>query len=76
MLGRSTIYDVDRNGGQAKVMVVVEDDWIRIYVNGLEKFEKRSDTNGGKLEFTIVSGNSNGFGTYCKMSNIGLWEIK
>jgi hypothetical protein len=76
LLGRSTIYDVDRTSGQAQVMVIAENEWIRIYVNGTEKFEKHADNATGKLEFTIVSGNSSGFGTYCKMSNIGLWEIK
>jgi len=76
LLGRSTIFDVDRNVGQAKVMIVAEDEWIRIYVNGVQKFEKRGDTKPGKMEFTVVSGNSKGYGTYCHMSNIGLWEIK
>jgi hypothetical protein len=76
LLGRSTIYDVDRNIGQAQVMVVAEGEWIRIFVNGTQKFEKRAESKAGKLEFTIVSGNPGGFGTYCKMSNVGLWEIK
>jgi hypothetical protein len=76
LLGRSTIYDIDRNSGQAQVMVVAEDEWIRIYVNGVQKFEKRGDIRPGKLQFTIISGNKNGYGTHCHMSNIGLWEIK
>lgn len=76
LLGRSTIYDVDRSRGEADFMLVVEDEWLRVFVNGKQKFEKRADPNGGNLSLTVVSGNTYGYGTYCRMNSIDLWEIQ
>jgi len=75
MLGRSTIYDVDRAGGQAKFMLIVEGEDVRYFVNDKIKFDKYVQPQAGKLQWTIVSGNKKGFGTYCKISNIDIWKM-
>lgn len=76
LLGRTTIYDVDRENGFGKIMIVVQGEYINLYFNEKEIFRKR-DTwiPSGSLAFTVVSGNMNGYGTQCNLSNIELWEI-
>ena len=75
LLGRSTIYDVDRNNGQAKFMLIVEGNRVRYFVNDKIKFDKYGSPQIGKLEWTVVSGNKYGFGTQCHISNINLWKM-
>jgi hypothetical protein len=75
LLGRSTIYDVDRNNGQAKFMLIVEGDRVRYFVNDKVKFDKYGQPQIGKLEWTVVSGNKFGFGTQCQISNIKVWKL-
>jgi len=75
-LGRSTIFSVDRENGQAQLQLVVEGDMIRIFVNGEQKFIKPNEPVAGDLSFTVVTGNPYGYGTRCKMSNIEVWEIE
>jgi hypothetical protein len=76
LLGRTTIYDIDRENGYGKIMIVVEGDYINLFFNEKEVFRKR-DTwlQTGALSLTTISGNMNGFGTQCNLSNIELWEI-
>ena len=76
LLGRTTIYDVDRENGYGKVMIVVEGDYINLYFNEKEIFRKRDPyILSGSLAFTVVSGNMYGYGTQCNLSNVELWEI-
>jgi hypothetical protein len=75
MLGRSTIYDVDRNNGQAKFMMIVEKDRVRYFVNDKVKFDKFGQPQIGKLQWTVVTGNKFGYGTQCQMSNIQVWKM-
>ena len=76
LLGRTTIYDVDRENGYGKVMIVVEGDYINLYFNEKEIFRKRDPyITSGSLAFTVVSGNMYGYGTQCNLSNVELWEI-
>ena len=75
MLGRSTIYDVDRTNGQARFMMIVEGDRVRYFVNDKIKFDKYGQPQIGKLEWTVVSGNKFGFGTQCQISNIEIWKM-
>ena len=75
MLGRSTIYDVDRNLGKEKFMLIVENDRVRYFVDDKVKFDKYGQPQIGKLQWTIVSGNKSGFGTSCKISNIDIWKF-
>ena len=76
LLGRTTIYDVDRENGYGKVMIVVEGEYINMYFNEKEIFRKRDPyITSGSLAFTVVSGNMYGYGTQCNLSNIELWEI-
>jgi hypothetical protein len=76
LLGRSTIFDVDRQNGQAQLVLIVEGEMIRIFVNGAQKFEKPGIPQAGDLSFTVVTGNPYGYGTRCKMNNIEIWEIE
>ncbi|MBI9048252.1 MAG: hypothetical protein JEZ00_02445 [Anaerolineaceae bacterium] len=76
LLGRTTIYDVDRENGYGKIMIVVEGEYINLYFNEKEIFRKRDPwIASGSLAFTVVSGNMYGYGTQCNLSNIELWEI-
>ena len=76
LLGRTTIYDVDRENGYGKVMIVVEGDYINLYFNEKEIFRKRDPyITSGSMAFTVVSGNMYGYGTQCNLSNVELWEI-
>jgi len=76
LLGRTTIYDVDRENGFGKIMIVVDGEYINLYFNEKEIFRKR-DTwlQTGGLAFTVISGNKNGYGTQCNLSNVELWEL-
>lgn len=77
LLGRTTIYDVDRENGYGKIMIVVEGEYINLYFNEKEIFRKRDPwIQSGALSFTVVSGNMNGYGTQCNLSNVELWEIQ
>ena len=77
LLGRTTIYDVDRENGYGKIMIVVEGEYINLYFNEKEIFRKRDPwIHSGALTFTVVSGNMNGYGTQCNLSNVELWEIQ
>jgi hypothetical protein len=76
LLGRSTIFNVDRQNGQAQLVLVVKGDMIRIFVDGEKKYEKPGESRAGDLSFTVVTGNPYGYGTRCKMSNIEVWEIE
>ena len=75
MLGRSTIYDVDRNNGQAKFMLIVQGDRLRYYVNDKIKYDTYGQPQIGKLEWAVVTGNKYGFGTQCHVSNIQIWKM-
>jgi hypothetical protein len=76
LLGRTTIYDVDRENGYGTVMIVVEGEYINLYFNEKEIFRKRDPfITSGSLAFTVVSGNMYGYGTQCNLSNVELWEI-
>ncbi len=76
LLGRSTIYTVDRTYGQGELVVAVEDQQITIYFNEKEIFRKQIGFPLEGLGFTIVSGVSSDYGTLCDMTNIDLWQIK
>ena len=75
LLGRSTIYDVDRNDGQARFMLIVEGDRARYFVNDKIKYDNYGQPQIGKLEWTVVTGNKYGFGTQCHISNIQIWKM-
>lgn len=76
LLGRSTIYSVDRTYGQGELVVAVENQQITIYFNEKEIFRKQIGFPLEGLGFTIVSGLTSDYGTLCDMTNIDLWQIK
>jgi hypothetical protein len=57
-------------------MLVVEDTWITVFVNG-DKVHSRQDSAlpSGDLSLTLFSGINTGFGTRCRMTNIELWML-
>jgi hypothetical protein len=75
-LGVSYRYDVDNELAQAEIMVAVEDNDIRIFVNGDELYAKKQIyLETGKIAFTVITGSTLDYGTRCEMRNIELWEI-
>lgn len=75
-LGASYRYDVDSELAQAEIMLVVEDNHLRVFVDGKELYDKKFPSlETGKLAFTVISGSSVDYGTRCEMRNIELWEI-
>ena len=76
LLGRSTIYSVDRTYGQGELVVAVENQQITIYFNEKEIFRKQIGFPLEGVGFTIVSGLTSDYGTLCDMTNIDLWQIK
>ena len=75
LLGRSTIFEINRQEGLAQLVLVAQKDMIRIFVNGEKKYEKFGDPVTGDISFTVINKNPYGFGTRCKMSNIEVWEM-
>ena len=76
-LGDANYGRVGTPDGQAQIMLVVEDANITFFVNG-DKVHTRQDLSltSGNLALTLLSGTNTGFGTRCRMVNIGLWELK
>jgi hypothetical protein len=75
-LGASYRYEVDRDNPQAKIMLVVEDNWITLFINDQELYRKQhAFLETGKLAFTVISGSTIDYGTRCTLSNVDLWEI-
>ncbi|HEX7556436.1 MAG TPA: hypothetical protein VF338_07410 [Leptolinea sp.] len=60
----------------AKIMLVVDHQWIAFFVNNkmILRF-KDNHLNGGGLSYAVASGTNNGFGTRCTFQNVELWEF-
>lgn len=60
----------------AKIMLVVDYQWITVFVNGKQvvRFEDNHLKDGG-LAFAVSSGSNNNFGTRCSFTNVELWEF-
>lgn len=76
LIGRSTIYNVNREMAEAELTLVVKDETVTIFVNREQKFENYSEPARGMVSFTVVNGNPYGFGTRCWMNNIDLWTMQ
>jgi len=60
----------------AKIMLVVDDQWITFFVDGQEIIHFQDDRlNGGGLSLAVASGTNNGYGTRCQFHNVELWEF-
>ena len=75
LIGRSTIYNVDRNDGLVKLIIILEGDRLRYFVDGKLVYDTYCQPQIGKLEWTTITGNKNGFGTSCEINNIDVWKI-
>jgi hypothetical protein len=68
---------LDLPRGSAEMVLIAEGPSIIILING-QKVVRLSDSvfTSGDLFYTLVSGTNKDFGTRCKMTNVGLWELK
>jgi len=69
--------------GQAHIDLVVNQDRVYVYLNNKlaasaydNAMKSHARFGEGNLAFTLSSGTNAGFGTWVKMSNIELWEMK
>lgn len=63
-------------GDSAKIMLVVDYQWITFFVNGKQIVRLQDDRlKGGGLAFAVASGANNDFGTRCTFTNVELWEF-
>ncbi len=75
-LGYSIYGPVGIPEGEANLMLVVEDNTFTFFVND-ERVRTQPDNviPEGALALTLVSGTNAGFGTRCKMENLGVWVM-
>jgi hypothetical protein len=61
----------------AKIMLVVDYQWITFFVNDKQVLRFQDDhlKDGGNLAFAVASGSNNDFGTRCSFENVELWEF-
>jgi hypothetical protein len=61
--------------GQAELMLVVEDHLMTFFVNGDQVVRfKDPYILSGNISLTVLTGSPTGF--QCKMTNVGVWELK
>ncbi len=76
-LGGKSYGKVDIPTGEAQLMLVVEGDKFTFFVNGERVYSKVDKMFGsGALALTLISGTNKDYGTWCRMKNIELWELK
>lgn len=62
--------------GEAELILAVQDKKATLYVNGEEVYSTfDANIKPGTLSFTVLSGTNKGFGTRCKMTDIGLMVL-
>jgi hypothetical protein len=60
----------------AKIMLVVENQWITFLVNDVVVVHFKDDRlTGGGLSMAVASGTNRDFGTRCQFQNVELWEF-
>jgi hypothetical protein len=60
----------------AKFMLVVDYQWITVFVNDKQIVRFQDDRlKGGGLAYAVSSGSNNDFGTRCTFENVELWEF-
>lgn len=60
----------------AKIMLVVDYQWITFFVDGKQIVRFQDDhLKGGGLAFAVASSSNNDFGTRCIFKNVELWEF-
>jgi hypothetical protein len=68
---------MDIPSGSAQLMLVVDEDWINLFVDG-EEAARWQDPSliSGDIGLTLNSGTNKDFGTRCSLKNIELWEVQ
>jgi hypothetical protein len=81
LVGVSNDIPFSLDSDNAHIMMIVQGVKITFFVNG-QKVSHASDNllqsatfEKGYLAYTVFSGTNKGFGTRCKMTNVGLWYI-
>lgn len=76
-LGEWYYDEVQTPAGRAKIMFIVENDWITFFVNDRQVDRHQDGTfSSGLLGYVIVSGTNKDYGTRCRMTNVELWELE
>jgi hypothetical protein len=66
----------DMPADSAKFMLVVDYQWMTIFVDNKQVVRFMDDRlKGGSLAFAVTSGSNNDFGTSCTFTNVELWEF-
>lgn len=64
-----------QTSGEAEIMLVVQDQIMSFFVNGMETVRFRDPyIPSGNVGMTVLSGSHKGF--QCTMTNIGFWELE
>ena len=76
-LGRGYYGHAKLPAGSFEMAIVVEDDWITIYLDGEQMIRSQDSTHTeGFIGYTLASGTNKDFGTYCRLSDIDLWILQ
>ena len=77
LVGKGYYDEVEIPKGSAELMLVVEGDWITLFVNGEQVQRKQESTfSSGLLGYALASGTNKEFGTRCQMLDTELWELE
>jgi len=73
----SSSYPVEKPKDSANLMLAVQGNDIRFFVNGLLMLYRQDTAHSeGSLGLTLMSGTNKDFGTSCEMENVGLWIFR
>jgi hypothetical protein len=77
LTGRGYYGEVMIPKGDAEIMLIVEGDWIVLYVNGEQVHRMQENTfSSGLLGYALISGTNKDFGTRCQMQDVELFELE
>lgn len=82
LLRRNYYGKLDVPDGSAQIVMIVDGISIIFLVNGKVVVDQKDQLLDspqfaeGTLAYTLNSGTNKGFGTRCKMTNVGLWELE
>jgi hypothetical protein len=76
-LGEGYYDEVQIPNGDARILLIVENDLINFFVNDRQVLLHQDDSfSTGLLGYVIVSGTNRDFGTRCRMTGVELWELQ
>lgn len=67
----------DIPSGKANVLLVVVEKRVKVYIDNKQVLDSYAPLlEPGKISYSLSSGTNAGFGTRCKLTNVGLWIFK